>query len=98
MRERICRECPTPCEQQNVAIFHATICARCPLTPPRWNTYGYCAKPQTIGLGDAFAFVAHPIARVIDSVTGSKLQGCAPCGQRQERWNKAVPDITKPFS
>lgn len=43
------------------------------------------------GLGDAVAVVAQPIARGIDKVFGTNVQGCGGCKKRQEYLNKAVP-------
>lgn len=53
-------------------------------------------KPPT-GLGDVVAGVAQPIAKFVDSLTGSKLAGCTPCQKRREFLNSIVPDITKPL-
>jgi hypothetical protein len=43
------------------------------------------------GLGDLVAKVAKPIAGAIDAAIGTDLVNCSSCGERQERWNKAVP-------
>jgi hypothetical protein len=44
--------------------------------------------------GDVVANVIHSVARVIDSVTGTKLErkakGCKACGRRRERMNKIL--------
>ena len=40
------------------------------------------------GMGDAVHMVLNPVARVIDSLTGSNLQGCGGCRDRQEAMNK----------
>ena len=52
---------------------------------------------RTVGLGDVVASVAQPIARVIDAVVGTHLQGCGGCKKRQESLNQAVPNIN-PFN
>lgn len=43
------------------------------------------------GLGDAVAIVAQPIARAIDRVAGTKIEGCGGCNRRRDALNKAVP-------
>jgi len=39
------------------------------------------------GFGDLVATIAKPVARVIDKATGSKLENCIPCAQRQADLN-----------
>lgn len=57
------------------------------------------ARPKpTTGLGDVVAALANPIAASVDKLTGSKLVGCQPCGQRKDRLNHLLPNILKPFS
>ena len=41
-------------------------------------------------LGDAFAVVAQPIAKGIDMIFGSNVQGCGGCEERREKLNKLV--------
>jgi len=43
------------------------------------------------GLGDLVAVVAQPVAKAIDTVTGTNVQGCGGCKQRQEDWNRKFP-------
>ena len=43
------------------------------------------------GLGDLVAVVAVPVARVIDAVAGTHIQGCAGCGRRRDTWNRKFP-------
>lgn len=43
------------------------------------------------GAGDVVAAVAQPIARMIDAVAGTNVQGCGGCKKRQEALNKAMP-------
>ena len=40
------------------------------------------------GLGDLVAVVAEPVARVIDAVAGTRIQGCAGCARRRDNWNR----------
>lgn len=90
-RQGICAACPTPCAQQLAGeIRHADPCERCPVNPPRWNVYGRC---RNFGLGDAVAVVAQPIARAIDAVAGTNLQGCGGCAKRREALNKVLPNL-----
>jgi hypothetical protein len=55
---------------------------------------------RKVGLGDAVAVVAQPIARVIDAATGHRTNvvGCGGCKQRQETLNQAVSDVFHPFT
>lgn len=43
-------------------------------------------KP-VIGLGDRFASIAQPIARVIDATLGTDIQNCGGCAKRKEFLN-----------
>lgn len=54
-------------------------------------------KP-VMGLGDAVAVIAQPVAKIVDRLTGSKLVGCGGCARRRAALNQMVPDITKPLS
>ena len=45
------------------------------------------------GLGDLVHAIAQPIAKAIDSVAGTNIQGCNACKQRREALNKLVPRI-----
>lgn len=51
-----------------------------------------------LGLGDAVALVAQPIARAIDRVAGTNIQNCGGCKQRQEMLNRIVSNIKHPFT
>lgn len=53
--------------------------------------------PQPVGLGDAVARVAQPIAYVIDRLAGTQIQRCGGCKSRQDALNRAVPDLRHPF-
>ena len=44
----------------------------------------YCEEK---GLGDIVHSVAQPIAKVIDKVVGTQIQGCSGCAQRRARLN-----------
>lgn len=51
---------------------------------------------KPVGLGDAVAAVAQPIARVLDAVLHTKIANCQPCigpGGRKDKLNQLVPDI-----
>jgi len=45
-----------------------------------------------IGLGDRVERIAQPIARVIDKVAGTNIQGCGACQRRKEYLNKKFPN------
>jgi hypothetical protein len=58
-------------------------------------------KAKRLGLGDAVASVATPIARVlhlscIDPAT-NQLRPESPCAKRKANWNNAVPNLN-PFT
>jgi len=44
-------------------------------------------QPETIGLGDRAERIAQPIARTIDKVAGTNIQGCRACQKRKEWLN-----------
>jgi hypothetical protein len=49
-------------------------------------------RPRKLrGLGDAFALVAQPTARIIDAIAGTNLKNCGACKSRQADWNQKVP-------
>jgi len=41
----------------------------------------------SVGLGDRVERIAQPIARVIDKVAGTNIQGCGACQKRKEWLN-----------
>ena len=52
-------------------------------------------EPSPIrGLGDVVAKVAQPIAKVIDKIAKTNIQGCGGCARRQEYLNKKFPSDT----
>lgn len=55
-------------------------------------------RAAPVGLGDAVAKVAEPVAAMVDKLTGSRLVGCGPCGQRKDKLNRLLPNILKPFT
>lgn len=55
-------------------------------------------KPATLGLGTVIETILHPAAAVVDKLTGSRLVGCGPCGQRKDKLNRFLPNILKPFT
>lgn len=50
---------------------------------------GLVRKPN--GLGDRVERIAQPIARVIDRVAGTNIQGCGACKKRKEYLNEKFP-------
>lgn len=101
VRAAICAKCPTPCAARSDVDFQTARCARCPLKAPRWSNYGSCrdeapTAPPTakhFGLGDLVAKVAQPIAKAIDAVAGTNVQGCGGCKKRQEALNRFLPKL-----
>lgn len=49
-------------------------------------------EPETLGLGDRVERIAQPIARVIDRVAGTNIQGCGACQKRKEYLNNKFPE------
>ena len=49
-------------------------------------------KKKITGLGDRVERIAQPIARVIDRVAGTNIQGCGACQKRKEYLNKKFPE------
>jgi len=48
------------------------------------------------GLGDLIYKVANPIAKAIDSVAGTNVQGCGGCAKRREKLNQLMPFANQP--
>ena len=91
IRRDICQSCERACEVRST-IPHADPCTACPEMV--WHALGDCEKtppPELLGLGDAVALVAQPIARVLDAVLGTNVQGCGGCKARQAALNAAMP-------
>tara|TARA_R110001606_G_C15094828_1_gene618968 strand:+ start:330 stop:614 length:285 start_codon:yes stop_codon:yes gene_type:complete len=45
----------------------------------------------TVGLGDVVEKFAQPIAKMIDKVAGTDIQGCNACSKRKKYLNKKFP-------
>lgn len=43
------------------------------------------------GMGDLVAKVAQPIAKGLDRIFGTNIQGCGGCKKRQEKLNELIP-------
>jgi hypothetical protein len=61
------------------------------------NEFHLKNPPATRGLGDVAHVIFQPIARGIDAIAGTNVQGCGGCKQRRESWNQAIPDVLHPF-
>ena len=48
-------------------------------------------KNASVGLGDRVERIAQPIARAIDKVAGTNIQGCGSCQKRKEYLNEKFP-------
>lgn len=48
-------------------------------------------KNASVGLGDRVERIAQPIARAIDKVAGTNIQGCGACQKRKEYLNEKFP-------
>lgn len=48
-------------------------------------------RPKRRGLGDVVETIAQPIAKVIDGVLHTNIQGCGACQKRKEFLNQLVP-------
>jgi len=60
-----------------------------PITKPQ-DIPGW-TKPKSKGLGDKVEKIAQPIAKVIDRVAGTNIQGCGACKKRRDKLNKMFP-------
>lgn len=54
-----------------------------PILPP---------KNTSVGLGDRVERIAQPIARTIDRVARTNIQGCGACQKRKKYLNKKFPN------
>jgi len=59
-----------------------------PITKPQ-ELDGWTPPPE--GLGDRVERIAQPIAKMIDKVAGTNIQGCGACQKRKEYLNKHFP-------
>lgn len=48
-------------------------------------------KKKITGIGDVVHKIAQPIAKSIDRLAGTNIQGCGGCQKRRETLNKAFP-------
>lgn len=48
-------------------------------------------RKKITGLGDRVERIAQPIARAIDKVAGTNIQGCGACQKRKEYLNEKFP-------
>ena len=48
-------------------------------------------NPRPSGLGDQVEKIAQPIAKIIDKVAGTNIQGCGACKRRKEYLNNKFP-------
>lgn len=69
-----------------------------PVIPPRRyptnlkeNSPNYSNENKMRGVGDIVAKVAQPIAKGLDKVLGTHIQGCGGCKKRQEKLNQVFP-------
>lgn len=87
IRIATCNECQNQCDDfRQGKIDHSNPCLSCPIG--MWSSTAPCR-----GLGDVVAAIAQPIAKVIDSVAGTNVQGCGGCKKRQEALNKLIPSL-----
>lgn len=47
--------------------------------------------PKPNGLGDRVERIAQPVARVIDRLAGTNIQGCGACQKRKKYLNEKFP-------
>ena len=96
LRRHLCQTCPVPCAAHLSGVLELEDPDQaCPLTRPRWK-----AAPRgtwRLGLGDAVALVAQPVAAATDALVGTNLSSCLSCGERHVGLNEAVPDVFRPL-
>ena len=51
---------------------------------------GYC-EDKIRGIGDVVSKFAQPVARVIDTIAGTRIQSCGGCAARRAAMNRALP-------
>tara|TARA_R110000796_G_scaffold248400_1_gene375134 strand:+ start:931 stop:1161 length:231 start_codon:yes stop_codon:yes gene_type:complete len=61
-----------------------------PRDSPNWRGTD-SPQPKATGLGDRVERIAQPIARAIDKVAGTNIQGCGACQKRKEYLNEKFP-------
>jgi hypothetical protein len=54
-------------------------------------------QPLGFGLGDLVHIVANPIAKTLDAVAGTQIEGCQSCAQRRADLNKMMPQLPFPL-
>lgn len=52
------------------------------------NTPNLVCTDSVRGLGDIVHLVVNPMAKIVDRIAGTNLQGCGGCRSRQEALNK----------
>ena len=62
-----------------------------PQDSPDWNGVGG-KHPSETGLGDRIESIVQPIAKVIDKIAGTNIQGCGACQERKKYLNKKFPN------
>jgi hypothetical protein len=62
-----------------------------PELPPVPSVFEQNLNNTSMGLGDRVERIAQPIARVIDRLAGTNIQGCGACQKRKEYLNKKFP-------
>lgn len=87
VRQFHCSQCANQCRRYLAKEIRFEDAAEaCPLPKPKWE-----ANPRirgTVGLGDAVAFVAQPIAKAIDAVAGTHVAECGGCKKRRAALNR----------
>ncbi len=82
LREVVAKHCVANGLHLNNDEFEDNLCRNTP----------NCVCTEGIrGAGDLVHMVLNPVAKVIDSIAGTNLQGCAGCAQRQDTLNKILP-------
>ncbi len=63
------------------------------LSKERIIAFKKISKTPQRGLGDKVESIAQPIAKIIDKIAGTNIQGCGACKKRKEYLNKKFPKI-----
>jgi hypothetical protein len=65
----------------------------CPLG--KWSALTIGTSLAHAQYGDAVKRIAEPVARIVDRVARTNLQGCGPCAERRNLWNQGGVDIPR---
>lgn len=75
---------------KSIAPFDDGICE---ISIAEWYALSRKFPRPSFGLGDAVHSIANPIAKAIDAVAGTNIQGCGGCAERRDALNRIIPNL-----